>query len=117
MDSGVTSVLVDTASPDSGSGLDTALNDTASWDDTGSDTGADTGADPTDPELAEIGPDLPDQLPRSVLEAGPTEQDLELQIISGSYPEGLKGHIFFVHPLPFEDGSAVLLGSWSAQQD
>jgi carotenoid cleavage dioxygenase-like enzyme len=76
--------------------------------DTGDVEPTDTGT-PTE-EIVDVGPELPNNVPRSVLQSGTTDQDLNLNVISGTYPEDILGHVFFIHPKPFEDGSAVLLG-------
>ncbi len=76
--------------------------------DTGDVEPVDTGT--PNEQIADTGPELPNTFPRSVLQCGTTDQDLELNIISGTYPEDVVGHLFFIHPKPYEDGSPVLLG-------
>ena len=44
-------------------------------------------------ETIDVGPELPNNVPRSVLRCGATDQDLDLNVISGAYPEDVLGHV------------------------
>ncbi|MEC7985920.1 MAG: carotenoid oxygenase family protein [Myxococcota bacterium] len=60
--------------------------------------------------LADTGPELPDAIPRSILYGTDEYASFQLNVLSGTLPDDVSGHLFIAHPIPFEDGGAVVLG-------
>ncbi len=60
--------------------------------------------------FAETTPDLEARFPDSLLLATRDELDLDLNIISGTFPTDLAGHVFIVAALPWGDGTMVFNG-------
>jgi carotenoid cleavage dioxygenase-like enzyme len=94
-DAGTSSPTVDTGSPP---------------DPTSSSPAPPPEPDPAAAGLADLGPPLPDRVPRSLARSDDTELDVRLELLSGTLPTDWTGHGFFVHPVPFRDGSPVFLG-------
>lgn len=65
---------------------------------------------PTSVTGVDTGPLLPPRIPGSIRQASREEVDLNLQVISGSVPEGLRGHVFSVAALPDERDGYVFNG-------
>ncbi len=62
---------------------------------------------PTNEALAETGPLLPPRAPGSLRRASREELDVELNVISGTLPGDVRGHVFSVASLP-EDGDSYV---------
>jgi carotenoid cleavage dioxygenase-like enzyme len=60
--------------------------------------------------LADTGPVLANRVPISLAQASGAELDLQLQVLSGSYPSDLVGHAFINSALPQGDGSPLFNG-------
>jgi carotenoid cleavage dioxygenase-like enzyme len=60
--------------------------------------------------FASTTPSLPPKFPNSLLTATRNEVDLDLNLISGTWPADIGGHVFIVAALPWGDGTMVFNG-------
>lgn len=68
------------------------------------------GETPASSSEVDTGPLLTPRVPGSIRQASREEVDLELQVIAGKLPEGLRGHVFSVAALPDERDGYVFNG-------
>ena len=66
--------------------------------------------------LADEGPVLIDRVPRSLLHGDSSPQELSLHVLSGTLPNDVAGFVFIAHPVPYDDGSAIVVGEGMIQR-